>query len=150
MIKLSKLCLILIAFCAVSFTYAQGIVGKWKTVDDATGETKGVVEFYKENDKIFGRVVKILHLNPEKQNEVCSNCKDDRKGKRILGMVILKNFMYTESDYYRGGKVLDPENGKEYQCYIKMLSDNKLKLRGFIGIPLIGRTQYWYRESDGE
>ncbi len=148
MIPLPKLIVLLgVLILGVHVTHAQSLVGKWKTVDDVTGETKGVVEFYMNGDKIYGKVVEILHPDPKKQTEICSNCKDERKDQQILGMVILKNFMHADSDYYRGGKVLDPENGKEYQCYIKMLDTNKLKLRGFVGIPLLGRTQYWYRDT---
>ncbi len=48
-------------------------------------------------------------------------------------------------DEWNGGKILDPENGKTYKCYITLEDKNKLKLRGYIGFSLIGRTEYWYR-----
>ncbi len=133
-------------FLGILSANAQNIYGKWKTVDDNTGETKGVVEFFEENGKAYGRVIKILHPDPEKQKERCNRCRDERKGELVLGMVVIRD-LKQNGKYYGGGKVLDPENGREYQCYAKLLGDNRLKLRGYLGIPLIGRTQYWYRDN---
>ncbi|WP_420573939.1 DUF2147 domain-containing protein [Kordia sp.] len=127
---------------AVQFSFAQSVVGKWKTIDDETGEAKSIVEIYEENGKIYGKVVDIL--NPAKRDGLCEKCKGDRKNKPVLGMQII-NGLKKDDDEYKGGKILDPEKGKEYKCKIWLDSDdkNKLYVRGYIAF--LYRTQNWYR-----
>ena len=61
-----------------------------------------------------------------------------------MGMIVIKG-LKKDGDEYNGGKILDPNNGKLYKCYIELEEDDKLKVRGYIGLALLGRTQYWYR-----
>ena len=121
---------------------AQDVTGKWKTIDDKSGEAKSIVEIFKKNGKVYGKVVKIL--DPTKQEATCRNCPEELNGKPILGMVIL-NDLEKDGDEYSGGTVLDPDNGKVYKCLIALEEPNKLKVRGYIGISLIGRSQFWVR-----
>ena len=139
--KATYIYLILVAL-SLQVGFAQGVVGKWKTIDDETGEAKSIVEIYKENGKIYGKVVEIL--NPSKRNGVCEKCDDHRKDKPILGMVII-NGLEKDDDEYEGGKILDPQKGKEYKCKIWLDEDNKDKLyvRGYVAF--LYRTQNWYR-----
>lgn len=122
--------------------YSQSVVGKWKTIDDETGKAKSIVEIYEKSGKIYGKVLDILEV--ENRNRICLNCSGEDKNKPILGMVIIKG-LTKEANQYTNGKILDPKNGKFYQGYITLESKDKLKVRGFIGIALFGRTQYWYR-----
>ncbi|WP_413511988.1 DUF2147 domain-containing protein [Myroides odoratus] len=119
---------------------AQAIVGKWKTIDDKTGDAKSVVEITEKDGKYFGKVVEIL--NPAKKTSKCDNCSGVDKGKPIEGLVIIKN-LKKNGDEYSGGTITDPESGKEYKCSIKTNGSSKLDVRGYVGISLIGRTQTW-------
>lgn len=121
---------------------AQDVTGKWKTVDDETGEAKSIVEIYKQNGKVFGKIVDIL--NPEKKNATCDECPGSDKNKPILGMVIIKN-LEKDGDEYNEGTIMDPNNGKVYKCYIELDGANKLDVRGYVGFSLLGRTQTWTR-----
>ena len=132
-------------FLAIFFAQSQTIVGKWKTIDDETGNAKAIVEIYEESGKIYGKVVDILE--EENKNRVCSNCSGDDKDKPILGMTIIKG-LTKDGDVYSNGKILDPKNGKLYKCFITLETNDKLKVRGYIGISLFGRTQYWYRVTN--
>ncbi|WP_163411297.1 DUF2147 domain-containing protein [Flavobacterium ajazii] len=131
-----------IFFLTFSSIQAQGVVGKWKTIDDETGEAKSIVEVYEKSGKIYAKVVEILRADHKK--DVCSKCEGAEKNKPILGMVIM-NGLKKDGDEYNGGTILDPTNGKKYKCYITLESADKLKLRGYVGISLVGRTQYWTR-----
>lgn len=133
---------ILITLFSLSGVVAQSIEGKWKTIDDETGEAKSIVEIYQKDGKIYGKVVEIL--NPEKRDGLCEKCKGDRKDKPVLGMVIIDG-LDKDDDEYKGGKILDPEKGKEYKCKIWLDSDdkNKLFVRGYVAF--FYRTQNWYR-----
>lgn len=138
---MKKISLLLVLMFSLEI-YSQSVVGKWKTIDDETGKAKSIVEIYEKSGKIYGKVFDILEI--ENRNRVCSNCSGEDKNKPILGMVIIKG-LTKEANQYTKGKILDPKNGKLYQCYITLESKDKLKVRGFIGIALFGRTQYWYR-----
>lgn len=122
--------------------HSQTVVGKWKTIDDETSQPKSIVEIYENKGKIYGKVIEIIEL--EHRNKVCSNCSGDDKNKPILGMTIIKGLLKDKTEY-SAGKILDPKNGKLYKCYITLETKDKLKVRGYIGISLFGRTQYWYR-----
>ena len=121
---------------------SQSVIGKWKTIDDETGKPKSIVEIYEESGRIYGKVIAILEA--EHRNKVCSNCSGDDRNKPILGMNVIKGLKKV-GDVYTKGKIVDPKNGKLYKCFITLETEDKLKVRGFIGISLFGRTQYWYR-----
>lgn len=129
-------------FVVIGNVQSQSVIGKWKTLDDETGEEKSIVEVYEQSGKIYGKVVEILREDHKK--DVCAECSGSLKNKPILGMVII-NGLKKDGKEYNGGTILDPQNGKVYKCYIALDSANKLKLRGFIGFSLLGRTQYWTR-----
>lgn len=123
---------------------AQSILGKWKSIDDETGKEKSVVEIYEKNGKIYGKIVKLV--NPSQKNPKCSKCKGKNKDKPILGMVIIEG-LEKEDDVYEGGTILNPENGKEYKCQLKIDGDkNTLRVRGYVAF--FYKTQYWKRVSE--
>lgn len=125
------------------FIYAQSPIGIWKTIDDETGKEKSYVEIYKtDNDKLEGKVVKIL--TPGREDRKCTACKGDKKDKPINGLVIIRD-IEKDGDSWKNGYILDPENGKEYKCKMTLQDKNTLDVRGFIGFSLIGRTQTWHR-----
>jgi uncharacterized protein (DUF2147 family) len=141
---MNKKCFVTIVlfFLAILFAQSQTVIGKWKTIDDETGKPKGIVEIYEKSGKIYGKVVDILEQ--ENKKRVCENCSGDDKNKPIIGMIIIKGLSKEDAEY-TNGKILDPKNGKLYKCYITLETKDKLKVRGYIGISLFGRTQYWYR-----
>lgn len=133
----------LVVFFSIIFNaQCQTVLGKWKTIDDESGEAKSIVEVYEKSGKIYAKVVEILRA--EHKKDICSKCDGTDKNKPILGMVIM-NGLEKDGEEYNGGTILDPQNGKKYKCYITLESPDKLKLRGYIGISIVGRTQYWTR-----
>ena len=123
---------------------SQTVLGKWKTIDDETGEQKSIVEIFERGGNVNGRIVKLFRKPNEVQDPVCDECDEDdyaRYKKKIIGMEILKN-MVKDGDEYSGGEILDPNNGKIYRCKL-WLEGKDLKLRGYIG-PFF-RTQTWLR-----
>jgi uncharacterized protein (DUF2147 family) len=129
-------------FLVIGNVQSQSVIGKWKTVDDATGEAKSIVEVYEKSGKVYGKIVEILR--EEHKKDLCTSCPGALKNKPILGMVII-NDLKKDGKEYNSGTILDPTNGKVYKCFIALDSPDKLKLRGFVGISLLGRTQYWTR-----
>jgi uncharacterized protein (DUF2147 family) len=135
--------LLLTAF-VISTTFAQknSVLGKWKSIDDDTGKEMGTVLIYEENGKIYGKVIEIT--KPEDRDKLCNDCAGADKDQPILGLVVIRG-LKKDGHEYSGGKILDPKHGKYYKCYINLENENKLKVRGYIGISLFGRTQYWHR-----
>jgi len=134
--------------CSVVLAHAQpSPVGLWKTIDDDGKTVKSLVRITENGGTITGIVEKIL--DPEApSDERCTNCKDERKGKPILGMTIIRNITHSSSDQaiWDGGEILDPKNGKTYRAQLKPVDAGRLlDVRGYIGIPWIGRTQTWIR-----
>ena len=130
------------ALVFISTTYSQSVIGKWKTIDDETGQAKSIVEIYEANGKIYGKIIEIFDV--ARKAEVCKECIGADKNKPILGMIILRG-LSKDDDEYNGGKIIDPKNGKTYKCSIALENKDKLKVRGYIGFSLIGRSQYWVR-----
>lgn len=137
-----KYCILLSLVCLSTTMNAQSILGKWKTIDDATGEAKSVVEVFSKSGKIYAKVVEIL--DPTKKNNLCNSCSGEDRNKPILGLTIIKGLTKDGAEY-NSGEILDPKNGKLYKCTLSLESKDKLKVRGYIGFSLLGRTQYWFR-----
>ncbi len=120
------------------------IVGTWRTIDDETKKPKSLVEIYEEHGELEGKIVKLLDPKPDDPDPVCKKCEGDLKGKPIMGLRIMWNFKKDGS----GGRILDPNNGKVYKCNVTLTDGGKkLDVRGYIGIPMLGRTQTWLREE---
>lgn len=136
--------LITLLFCITVMTsmQSQSVIGKWKTIDDATGEAKSIVEVFSKSGKIYAKVVDIL--DPATKNNLCKQCSGEDKNKPIIGLTIIKGLSKDGSEY-NSGEILDPKNGKLYKCALTLESKDKLKVRGYIGFSLLGRTQYWHR-----
>ena len=140
--------LLFIAFllCSFSaFSQVSNIVGKWKTIDDETGEAKSIVRIYKaDNGKYYGKIEKLFKNSDGK----CVKCKDENKDKPILGMVIITD-LKENGDKLDGGYILDPAKGEKY--YVTISYDKgtgKLKVRGSLGkVGMLGRNQYWVKEN---
>lgn len=139
---MKKNLILAIAFFMAISSQAQSIFGEWKTIDDETGKEKSIVQIYEEDGKAYAQIKELL--DPESKGKVCDNCKGDKKNKPIKGMVIIDG-LKEDGDEWNGAKILDPKTGKVYKCYITLENENKLKVRGYIGFALIGRTQYWHR-----
>lgn len=119
-------------------------VGQWKTVDDTTGKVKSIVAIREENGKLFGTIEKVLDPDAP-PNPLCIRCEGDLKNRPLIGMQFLWG-MAKDGDQWSGGQILDPDNGKVYRCFLALEENGKkLKVRGYIGIALLGRTQYWVR-----
>lgn len=117
--------------------------GQWETIDDVTGKAKSIVNIWQDGDELMGQIITIL--DPAKKNKVCTKCSGANKDKPVEGMVFIWG-LKKDNDYWTGGKILDPDNGKEYKANITVINDGEnLEVRGYIGFALIGRSQIWNR-----
>lgn len=135
-------------FAGTIAAYAQTStpVGIWQTIDDHTGQPKALVQIVDDGDgTLSGKVIK--GLGPDNQpGRRCTACTDARKDQPIIGMTIIDGMKQTD-DGWDGGHILDPENGKIYRSKMHLEDGGqKLVVRGYIGISLLGRSQTWNRQ----
>ena len=119
--------------------------GLWRTIDDETKTEKSLVRIAESGGVFTGKVEKIA--DPAKQDSKCDKCTDARKDQKVLGMTIVQGVKKAEGEaYFDGGEILDPNNGKTYKVRMKPIDGGRrLEVRGYIGAPLLGRTQTWVR-----
>lgn len=138
--------IVLLAIFTVSTALAGGdIVGKWKTIDDGTGEVKSIVEITKKDGKLYGKIIKLFNEDPN-YDPLCDECKDHLNGKKIIGMQIINGLKLNDGKWAGDNGILDPDNGKYYDCKIWVDKEDpkKLNVRGYIAF--LYRTQTWIRE----
>lgn len=125
-------------------SFAQSCVGKWITIDDKTGKQKSVVELYKKDGKLFGKIVYLFPREGREENPKCTKCTDDRKDDPLVGLQLVRDLTWDGSEW-EGGTIVDPETGKVYTLKMWLSSENSdvLNVRGYIG-PFF-RTQTWIR-----
>lgn len=129
------------ALLFASSAYAQDITGQWRTIDDATGKPKAVVEIRESNGVYNGTIVQLM---PGIEN-TCPGCKGDRANAPLVGMTVLTGLRQADGKY-SGGRIFDPKSGNTYRARAELSGDgNTLKVRGYMGISALGRTQTWQR-----
>ena len=136
--------IILFTYMLVNSQQTNQIEGVWITQDDETGKKKSEVLLYKNEGKLYGKILNLL-LDEDK-GKLCVNCKGENKNLAIEGMVIVEG-LELNGKTWEEGTILDPKSGKTYSCYITFENQNTLKVRGYIGFSLLGRTQKWIRKN---
>ena len=121
------------------------VLGVWKTIDEKTNQPSSLIRLEEKNGELIGVVIELIPTPGEALITHCNLCKDERKGKPIVGMIIMKGLKRGAPGNWSGGEILDPEEGEIYKVKIAMVNDKTLEVRGYIGIPLLGRTQIWVR-----
>ncbi len=119
--------------------------GLWRTYDDRTGRERGLVRIREQAGQLVGSIAGTI--DPAEATRTCDNCTGERRGRPILGLTILTG-LHRQGDGWAGGEIIDPETGSVYRCSLHMAQGGaELVLRGYVGIPLFGRTQTWRRAS---
>lgn len=132
---------LLISFLSLTII-GQSVEGQWRTVDDDTGQPKSIVEIYKKDGVLFGKIITLI--NPSEENPICDLCEGDRKDKEVIGMEIIRD-MKQDGNEWESGTIVDPATGKVYDCglWIDENDSSKLQVRGYI--LFFYRTQTWER-----
>ena len=133
--------LLLSMLCSAGLAMAQDISGKWRTIDDETKKPKAIVQISKSGDSYSGR---IISLEAGVENK-CAGCSGAQKGGPLVGLTVVRG-LKADGDGYSGGSIFDPKSGKTYKANAELANGGKsLKVRGYIGVSALGRTQTWQR-----
>lgn len=153
--KITKLMIIFFIFSLMQSIHAREIektpVGFWETIDDVTGQSKAIIQIWEAENTLHGKIYKIHPRPGVNPHELCTACKGVKHNKPILGMAIMENMQKSTetASLWNNGNILDPKNGKTYHCSMQLSeSGQKLNVRGYIGLPLFGRSQTWYRVNN--
>lgn len=133
--------------CVAAQPADNSVVGFWQQVDN-DGKL-GPWFYFTEVDGLYeGRLVKVTKQPGEKANPVCSKCDGKQKDAPMLGLTIVKK-MRRDGKKYEDGTILDPRDGSVYHARMDLSEDGqKLSVRGYIAVPLLGQTQVWTRLPD--
>ncbi len=141
-VLLSVCCLFCLATIAFGKTTPDDILGYW-----LSGSGQAQIHIYKEGDKYFGKVIWLKVPDDPKRGgpkKDYNNPDPAQRDKLILGSIILRDFKFNDGEWI-GGRVYDPQNGKDYKCYMKMKDQKTMSMRGYVGVSLLGRTEIWSR-----
>jgi uncharacterized protein (DUF2147 family) len=118
-------------------------VGLWRTIDDQTNKPRALVQVFRRNGLLYGRVMAVL--DRKYTDALCQDCAGDRRNQPVLGLEIIRD-MRPDGAEWDGGTILNPQTGDVYHCRMHLGPDGEtLVVRGFIGFALIGRSQTWQR-----
>lgn len=141
--KKTTIALLLTGLAGAAFAQTSPI-GLWKTIDDETGKEKSYVRISEAGGVVTGKIEKLI--NPKEADPKCDKCTDERKDQPVVGMTIIRNVKKDTDELWDGGDILDPNNGKVYKVRLKPEDGGKkLTVRGYIGMPMLGRSQTWIR-----
>lgn len=142
--------LLTLALVSIHLTCAQSIFGRWVTIDDNTSKRRSIVEITERGGKAYGKILKLYREPGEEADPICDECdpNDDRHNKKVIGMEFIRA-MERDGEEWEDGTILDPENGKVYDCKLWVENDpvsgtGVLKVRGYVAF--FFRTQTWVRE----
>jgi uncharacterized protein (DUF2147 family) len=134
----------LISFDAISQNKADDIVGIWLT----SGKEPAKIQIYKSGEKFYGKIIWLKNPTENGKQRMDANNPDRAKQSNpIIGLLMLTGFKFDGDDEWKGGDIYDPESGKTYSSYLFLKDKNTLKVRGYVGISLFGRTETWTRTN---
>ncbi len=120
-------------------------VGLWEPLDRA-GRPLGLIRIFEAGGLFYGRIE--ANSPTDDRNARCTRCSDDRHGLRIIGLLLIRHLRPQNGEYV-GGDILDPDTGRIYGCTLRLTDGGRqLIMRGYLGIPLLGRSQTWQRVAD--
>lgn len=141
----------LVCLLSCSIGYAADIAGIWRSIDDKTGFSKGLVEIKKQPDGTYnGTIIKVIPRPNYIPKEFCQHCPAPYTNKPILGLMVITNLRQDSDNQntYSRGKILDPLSGRIYSAKAKLNRDGHLlNMRGYVGVSVLGRSQTWIREE---
>jgi uncharacterized protein (DUF2147 family) len=130
---------------AAASAHLASPVGLWQPLD-SSGKPLGLIRIFESSGLYYGR---IEPSSPgDDRGARCTRCTDDRHGRPIIGLVMLRH-LRPQNGGYVGGDILDPDTGRVYGCTLRLTDGGRqLIMRGFLGTSLLGRSQTWRRVEE--
>jgi uncharacterized protein (DUF2147 family) len=133
-----------ISFVANAQNKADDIMGIWLT----TGKEPAKIQIYRTGEKFYGKIIWLQNpIENGKQKVDVNNPDKTKQNNLVIGLIILKAFTFDGREQWKGGEIYDPESGKTYRSFMSLKNNQTLKVRGYVGISLLGRTETWTRTN---
>jgi len=150
LIKLCVTSLFFVIFATNAFALTavntNSVVGYWQTIDGKTKKPSSIIEIQQQGQFFEGKIVKTFSVPGKKRTTLCTTCTGSQKNKPILGLTIIKNMQCVPGSCAHG-TILDPRSGKIYHATMELINNGQeLKVRGYVGMPLFGKTVIWKRD----
>ncbi len=147
-----KLIYLFILLPALSFAADLSPMGYWQQINEKTEQPQSVLQIWQAKDgSLSGKIIGLYPVTGRELQKYCTQCTDERRDQPIIGMTIMENMQPNAELTWANGEILDPKTGSIYRCKITLAPDNKtLNVRGYFGIPLLGRSQTWIRLEPNE
>ncbi len=134
---------IAVCYLPTALAASQAPVGRWVTIDDKTGKKRAVVTISESGGQLSAVIDKVYPQPGD--TGICEKCPGGFKGKKIQGLQFMWGLKSEGENEWSGGSILDPKSGKIYRAKVTV-QGNKLLVRGYVGISLLGRTQVWQKQ----
>jgi uncharacterized protein (DUF2147 family) len=118
------------------------VEGRW-----LTQEKDGWIAIKLDGESLVGSIAGSPNGDEEREFDD-RNPDPALRNRPLQGLAIMKGFEYDGDGRWSGGKVYDPNSGKTYKCTLTQIDANTLKIRGYIGVSLFGRSETWTRDDD--
>ncbi len=145
--------LVLAAAAQAAAADGDAILGLWATEPDAE-DGNGHVEIFKQDGKYYGRLVWLEkpEYAADDDQGMGGQTKIDRENsdeglqaRPLIGLLVMEGFVFDGDDLWHKGTIYDPDNGKTYKCKVRLGDHGELRVRGYIGVSLLGRSSTWTR-----
>ncbi len=134
--------------CVISsLAWSDELAGLWQEYDDQTGKVEALIRIERAADNSYdGKIEKLVPEVAGNAARVCSNCKGSLHNQPLLGLRILSGMKQKDRLNFEGGEIVDPDDGKVYQCHIRLSEDGKtIEVTGYIGAKWLGQSETWRR-----
>ncbi|WP_018612129.1 DUF2147 domain-containing protein [Segetibacter koreensis] len=120
---------------------ADAILGVW-----ANSTNKGHIQIYKNNGKYYGKIIWLKHPYDKTGSPKVDfkNPDENVRNNKLLGLIMLRDFIF-DNEEWKGGKIYNPQDGKEYKSSIKLTDQKTMSVRGYIGFSFFGKTEKFIR-----
>ncbi len=142
---------LLLFFAPILNCFSLTVAGNWIAEDEKTHEPTSIILIQKRGQFYNGKIIKIFEAKGVKEVGICQSCAGSRKNQSILGLTIIENMVCSDGQNCKDGMILDPRDGNVYHAKMELSKNGDfLNVRGYIFIPLLGKSVVWQRQERGD
>ncbi len=124
---------------------ARAYLGDWTIVDEGTNEAQAVVRISQAGAGVEGRIIRVLPTREfPTPSTTCASCRGQYRNADLRRVLLIRGMTWNR-DHFAGGRITDPQHDREYRSTLTLDGPNRLRVRGYVGVRALGRTQVWTR-----
>lgn len=124
---------------------ARAVLGEWTVRSDEGGEAQAVIRFTESDGVVTGRIVRVLPTEAYPDpSPICADCAGAYRGADLRRVALVRDMRWRDGEFV-GGRIVDPKHDRTYRATMRLEGPDRLRVRGYIGVRALGRTQIWER-----